>query len=150
MGVFFWQTALCYNCFVFHMLRFRYELWNQEFDLIQITSIPKFLQHHKQQRNGFVGRKLVRPAISCRVYFLPTTRKRLITDHCGRVSPRGLKNVWILWLQAMKCDCGTIFVHYLALGYKLASLKRLSQGCQTRFSSGDNSGKFNLKRAGPM
>jgi len=26
----------------------------------------------------------------------------------------------------------------------------LAQGCQTRFSSGANSGKFNLKRAGPM
>jgi len=26
----------------------------------------------------------------------------------------------------------------------------LEQGCQTRFSSGANSGKFNLKRAGPM
>jgi len=26
----------------------------------------------------------------------------------------------------------------------------LVQGCQTRFGSGANSGKFNLKRAGPM
>jgi len=26
----------------------------------------------------------------------------------------------------------------------------LNQGCQTRFSSGDTSGKFNLKRAGPV
>jgi len=26
----------------------------------------------------------------------------------------------------------------------------LEQGCQTRFSSGATSGKFNLKRAGPI
>jgi len=25
----------------------------------------------------------------------------------------------------MNCDCGSMFVHYLALRYKLASLKRL-------------------------
>jgi len=29
--------------------------------------------------NGIVGRKLVRPAISCRVYFWPATREMLPT-----------------------------------------------------------------------
>jgi len=33
---------------------------------------------------------------------------------------------------------------------RVGALDPLVQGCQTRFSSGATSGKFNLKRAGPM
>jgi len=36
-----------------------------------------------------------------------------------------------------------VYVHALLVHHQY-------QGCQTRFSSGANSGKFNLKRAGPM
>jgi len=50
-------------------------------------------------------------------------------------------------------------LHQVGLNYKHAvvplsvhafACDAVAQGWQTRFSSGANSGKFNLKRAGPM
>jgi len=58
-----------------------------------------------------------------------------------------LASNWEVRLRPQKCDkkedpqvWATSFPHLLTL----------TQGCQTRFSSGANSGKFNLKRAGIM
>jgi len=44
------------------------------------------------------------------------------------------------------------FSYFEVLRYRkcTAAFYYLMQGCQTRFSSGATSGKFNLKRAGPM